>query len=459
MIVPCQPHHASFLADESRLSGNCSSLSFPETEEEVAGIVREMAAGGTNLTVQGGRTGICGGAVPLGGHLMHLGKMNGWSGPETTPDGETLLRAQAGMTLEELERVVETLDGPGELFFPPDPSETTATLGGIAATAAKGMRAHRYGETAGYVRSMTVIDGRGETMEVPGKSAFWGSEGILGIVTALTLRLVAAPAEIWGVCLFFGDRGDACSFGEEMLREGPAGTAVLEYLDRASLDLLQEAKPAMAKIRELPDIPGCADAMIYTEIHAGSEEAAMEAAEELLERATRHHADPDLAWAVSTPRELRRLRTLRHAAAEAALQRVGTAHRKDPRIVRLGAEWFLPGAAMESVIGECQRDMDREDLAGCIAGTVAGNQFQVSLFPQDYAGYERGQALLKHWARSTRQGGGSAYHQHGIGKLRRDLFLQTADPERIDRLRALKDTHDPAGILNRGTLINASLPE
>ncbi len=235
-----------YLRDESRLAGAADSLSFPVDEAEVRELLARFAAAATPVTVQGARTGIAGGAVPLAGHVMSLSRMNRILGLRQVR-GESILAVQPGVLLQDLD-VFAAARG---LFLPPDPTERSASLGGMSATNASGARSYRYGPMRRHVRSLRVVLSDGSTLalrrdqaagsggvrahgrsfrlendsgrviegRLPGyrmpavKNAagyharddmeiidlFIGSEGTLGVITEIEIALAAAPA---------GDLGD-----------------------------------------------------------------------------------------------------------------------------------------------------------------------------------------------------------------------------------------------------------
>jgi D-lactate dehydrogenase (cytochrome) len=148
-----QPDFVDYLRDESRLIGSAEQIAFPKEEQEVLSLLASTAARGQLVTVQGARTGICGGAVPQGGAVFNLSRMNRVLAIRRDPDREGfVLRVQPGVLLSELNdwlaqrelpvtswdgeslQALEALRAADPLFFPPDPTETGASLGGMAAS-------------------------------------------------------------------------------------------------------------------------------------------------------------------------------------------------------------------------------------------------------------------------------------------------------------------------------------
>ncbi|MGM9538490.1 MAG: FAD-binding oxidoreductase [Candidatus Onthomonas sp.] len=188
----------------------------PRSTQEVSAIMKVCYEHGIPVTPRGMGTGLVGGAVPLfGGVVMDLSKMN----RILAYDMENMVvKVEAGVLLNDL---AEDAAGKG-LLYPPDPGEKFACLGGNAATNAGGMRAVKYGCTRDYVRAMTVVLPNGEITHmgatVSKSSAGYslmnlmiGSEGTLGIITELTLKVIPAPKCVASLIIPYEDLDSALS--------------------------------------------------------------------------------------------------------------------------------------------------------------------------------------------------------------------------------------------------------
>ena len=143
-----------YLRDESRKTGTADSISFPLNEAEIADAVRWAAANGQCITTQGARTGLTGGAVPSGGHILNLSRM------KTITDRDDLI-VQPGVTLDEIRAHLKSR---GNVFFAPDPTETTATIGGMASCNASGARSFRYGATRESILAARLVLADGDVI-------------------------------------------------------------------------------------------------------------------------------------------------------------------------------------------------------------------------------------------------------------------------------------------------------
>lgn len=103
-IKPFTDEFEEYGRDESRSSGEASSISFPTSEDEVRAILRQLHADGVSVTVQGARTGLAAGAVPHGGHILNTSRMNRYLGLRCDDEGRFLLRVEPGVVLSELRK-------------------------------------------------------------------------------------------------------------------------------------------------------------------------------------------------------------------------------------------------------------------------------------------------------------------------------------------------------------------
>lgn len=458
--------YAEYIRDESQFTGEAKSISFPRSEEEIRSILRELRAQGIPVTAQGGKTGIVGSGVPLGGHLMSMTDFSQVLDFSET-NGKYLLTVEPGLRLTELKQALARLGGPVRLFWPPEPTETSATVGGVAATAACGIGAYAYGDTKRYFEAARVIlaDGavreirRGEHfLTVDGQrldelDAFLGSEGMLGIFSALTLRLLPCPAEQWGIAFFFKTEREAWAFADGLqgnpLPPEAAKVTAAEYIDGGSIRLLEERKKLLSKLNNVPPIDPDFDAMVYLEI-AGEESGIESVAEILMERALQCGSDPDRAWAVSGEQELEALRTFRHAVPETVNLAVEENHRNHPEITKLSTDISFPGKMFSQVMGwyaECLRDLNP---AHCIFGHIGENHVHCNLFPENLSEQEQCEAWMRWVLREARGFGGCIARENGIGKVKRSWMPK--DDTELMRMHALKKIYDPDGFWNPGNM-------
>lgn len=220
--------------------------------EEVSAVMKYAAANNIPVTPRGQGTGLVGGSVALfGGIMIDLSGMNRFL--ELDQENMTLT-LEPGVLLMEVGKYVEDHG----LFYPPDPGEKTATIGGNISTNAGGMRAVKYGVTRDYVRGLQVVLANGEIVELGGKvvknssgyslkDMIVGSEGTLGIVTKAILRLLPLPKHKISLLVPFPDLPSAIRTVPSVIRASAIPTAV-EFMER---EVILAAEQFLA--RKFPD--------------------------------------------------------------------------------------------------------------------------------------------------------------------------------------------------------------
>ncbi|MGD9782571.1 MAG: FAD-binding oxidoreductase [Kiritimatiellia bacterium] len=500
-----QPAHADYLRDESRRTGRADRIAFPRAESEVLDALSEACALKMPVTAQGARTGIAAGAVPEGGLVLNLSHMD-----RIQVEGN-LLRVQPGATLAAIRAAV-----PPHLFFAPDPTETSASIGGMISCNASGALSFLYGPTRHHVLGLRVALLSGEVLDlrrgrdqadglrfrlgsVAGElpplrrpavknaagyfvepnmdllDLFIGAEGTLGVVTEATLRLLPAPGAVWGLMAFLPSTAAAVGF-VDALREGqrsglessdgsvlqPATCnlqpsaprlAALEYFDSNCLAFLREHADELATkgiaVPALPDGSAC----VYAEWHAPDAAKAETAVMAAAERLPGFGANPDACILADAPHDVEKLKLFRHSAPEMVNSTIDERRKIHPGLVKLGTDMSVPDTRLADVLAMYETDLAASGLEHLIFGHIGANHLHVNILPRHPADYDAGRSLYQKWAAQVIAWGGSISAEHGIGKLKRDLFRQMAGEAALARMRGLKKLFDPDGLLNPGTLL------
>ena len=509
-----QPAHADYLRDESRRIGRADRIAFPRTEAEVLAALAEARAAKMPLTTQGARTGVTGGAVPEGGLILNLSKMD-----QILAIGHGEMRVQPGSTLAAIRAAV-----PPGFYFAPDPTEPSASIGGMISCNSSGALSFLHGPTRNHVLGLRValpngdvVDlrrGRDQTAglrfrlgsvagELPPlrrpavKNAagyfvdpdmdlvdlFVGAEGTLGVVTEATLRLLPAPGAVWGLMAFLPSTAAVVGF-VNALRGGhksevrcpksevgkpatcnlqpetgclqpSAQLAALEYFDARCLAFLNEHADELASkgiaVPALPDGSAC----VYAEWHAPDAAAAESALMAAAERLPEFGADPDACILADNPHDLEKLKLFRHSAPEMVNSAIDERRKIHPGLVKLGTDMSVPDARLADVLALYEKDLAASGLEHLVFGHIGANHLHVNILPRHPADYDAGRALYARWAAQVIAWGGSISAEHGIGKLKRDLFRQMAGDAALAQMRALKKLFDPDGLLNPGTLFES----
>lgn len=216
---------------------------FPKDVSEVSEIMRFATRNKLPVTPRGAGTGLVGGCVPIyGGILLVSERLN----KLYELDKENLMATvDSGVRLRDFYNFVEK----GGLFFPPHPGDDSATIGGVIATSAGGMRATKYGIIRNFVRAIEVVLPNGEVLKLGGKflksssglnllQLFIGSEGTLGIITKATLSLMPIPKKIVTLLVPFSNVRNAVNCVTSILSNGLSLMA-MEFIDMDTIEFCE----------------------------------------------------------------------------------------------------------------------------------------------------------------------------------------------------------------------------
>lgn len=208
------------------VAGTPDAVAEVTSTEQAAAVVKLCAEAGVPVTVRGAGTGQAGGSVPVsGGVVLSLKAMDQIL---EFDEAARTLRVQPGILLQDVKAEAEKRG----LYYPPDPGEKTATIGGNAATNASGPNAVKYGTTRDYVAALTVVraDGNAEALSGADLESVIGSEGTLAVITELTLKLIGKP-KADAILLFPFMDTETCLNAANALLAKDYAPAVVEYMD------------------------------------------------------------------------------------------------------------------------------------------------------------------------------------------------------------------------------------
>lgn len=514
LIRAFAPGDEEYLRDESKKTGHAESISFPETHGEVREILARLYETGTPVTVQGSRTGLAAAAVPFGGHVMNLSRMDKVLGMRREND-RFYITVQPGVILQKLNKSIaarsfltdtwseesqETYKAftktPVQMFTP-DPTESTASIGGMVACNASGAKSYRYGPTRGHITALrgVLADGRsislkrgeyfaqGLTLTIPTEdgsvlsvclptyqmpacknaSGYYchgdmdaidlliGSDGTLAVLTEMELALLPTPALTWGVTAFFPTQAQAVSY-TKLLRQVPDGIAAIEYFDSFALDILRQQKAESTAFAGLPFLPEEYSCAVYTELHVSSEDQAYGLLEILSACCVQAGGDPEMTWVATSDSDRDMLHFFRHAVPESVNMQVERSKRLYPEITKVGGDLAVPDEAFEALLNLYDTTLAQEGLLHAAWGHIGDNHIHVNILPRDMDEYSRGKALLARWAAEVSAMGGAVSAEHGVGKLKAPFLEKMYGTEHIHQMAAVKAAFDPKGMLGRGNL-------
>lgn len=488
-----------FLRDESKMEGKADFVAFPSTTDEVSVLMKWAAEENLQVTFSGGRTGIAGGAVPAGGLLLSLAKMKSIGKLNRTEAGELTIRCSAGILLSELETHL-TIEKTGA-FFPPDPTETSANIGGMIACNASGAHTFAYGPTRKYVKAITVVLANGEILNIErgqfhadgdnsfifhsasGSQAncripsykqpltknaagyysgdkmdlidlFIGSEGTLGVITEAELMLLPKPEAEFN-CMFFTSSEKVAVELTKKLRENKnLNITAIEYFDPLALAMLRRKREKMGAASAIP--PGLpenpAAAGIY--IDATSSKADAPALAKAIHAAANSIADGRLLadWAAFDKDERERLRKFRHALPETVNSLIAERRKTTPGLTKLGTDMAVPDECLSDILAVYRKELDSNNLDYVIFGHIGNNHLHVNILPATMEQYKLGKELYMKFASRVLEMGGSISAEHGIGKLKKNFLAMMLGEKGIAEMKTVKQVFDPQNRLGTGTL-------
>jgi D-lactate dehydrogenase (cytochrome) len=348
-------------------------------------------------------------------------------------------RVQAGLT----HRTLNTHLRDQGLFFPVDPG-ADASLGGMCATRASGTNAVRYGTIRENVLGLTVVLADGRIIKTGGrvrKSAagydltrlFIGSEGTLGVITEIQLRLHGIPEAASAAVCQFESLGDAVETVIAVMATG-IPVARIELLD----DVQMAACIAYSKLEELQPL-----STLFFEFH-GTPASVAEQAQQAQDIATSCNGT-GFRWATDAA-ERNRLWRARHDGYWAALA-------LKPGHQGIATDAIVPISRLAEAILGAKEDIAASGLTAPIVGHVGDGKFHtVILVPPEPDGLERAWALDRQIVARALALGGSCSGEHGVGIGKREFLVQEHGEEALAVMRSVKTALDPTGILNPGKI-------
>ena len=418
------------------------AVALPRTTDEVSRILACANAHHVGVVPSGGRTGLAGGAVPLGGELvLSLARMRRMD--EVDVLGATV-RVQAGAVTEAVHQhcAAHGLSWPVDLA-----SKGSSQIGGNISTNAGGVRVIRYGLTRQWVLGLEVVLADGRVLELGGaleknntgldlRQLFIGTEGTLGVVTEATLKLTRPPAKVDVFLLGFADLARVLRVFREA-RRGPFAIHAFEFFTHATLARL------LAHRRLRPPFGEPSPCYVLLEVEAADELEPWFAA--LVEGGlvtdgvkAQHGAEAAALWA------------LREGLGE-GMAATGLAHKNDVA---------LPISELEAFCARLENTFEQRYPAWdiCLFGHIGDGNLHINLMkPEDLTRedfdrktVELDRALFE----LVREHRGTISAEHGIGLLKKPWLEFSRSPSEIAVLKAMKRALDPNGILNPGKIFD-----
>jgi len=346
---------------------------------------------------------------------------------------------QPGVTRKQLNEEIKSTG----LFFPIDPG-ADASLGGMCATRASGTNAVRYGTMRENVLALEVVTASGEVIRTGTKARksaagydltrlMVGSEGTLGVITEITLKIYPLPEAVSAAICWFPSIEAAVRTTIQIIQLG-VPIARVELIDQNTVRMVNVY--AKLGLREEP--------MLLMEFH-GSPASVKEQAE-LVQEIASDHGGNAFEWA-STPEERTRLWTARHNAYFAAIQ-------SRPGCRAISTDTCVPISRLADCLLDSVAEADASGIPYFLVGHVGDGNFHFGYLLDPEAPQERVVAEQLNHQLVTRALalGGTCSGEHGVGLHKMDFLVSEAGDGAVDMMRTIKRSLDPHNILNPGKI-------
>jgi D-lactate dehydrogenase (cytochrome) len=348
---------------------------------------------------------------------------------------------QAGVTRKQVNEAVKSTG----LFFPIDPG-ADATIGGMSATRASGTNAVRYGTMRENVLSLEVVTASGEVIHTGTRAKkssagydltrlMVGSEGTLGVITEITLRLYPLPEAISAAICSFPSIEAAVRTTIQIIQLG-VPIARVELIDHNTVRMVNAH--SKLTLREEP--------MLLMEFH-GSPAGVKEQAETVQEIASEHGGNA-FEWA-TTPEERTRLWTARHNAYFAAIQ-------SKPGCRAISTDTCVPISRLADCLLDSVKEADQSGLPYFLVGHVGDGNFHFGylLDPNKAEERETAEKLNHQLVARALSLEGTCTGEHGVGLHKMDFLVTETGAGAVDMMRTIKRALDPKNIMNPGKIFS-----
>lgn len=479
----------NYLSDASNTKGYCDAVFIPENEADVKEIFKEAFNSKTPVTISGNRTGLTGAAVPFGGNVISTEKLN-----KVIDHDENKILVEPGLILSDLQKHLKEKG----LFYPPDPTETSCFIGGTVATNASGARTFKYGPTRNFVQSLEIILANGNIinlergkinakenlLEIKDESGFKyqisipeikmpstknaagyfckpnmdaidlfiGSEGTLGLITRIGLKVLELPESIISSVVFFPSEQNALEFVDEARNKSfysrnesdftNVDAMALEFFDANALRFLQNY---------FNKIPSDAKAAVWFE-----QDCRINLQENILDKwikiISNHNGDLDNSWFALTQKEFDEIVSFRHAISEKVNENI---YRNNFR--KLGTDVAVPDQKFPSFYNQIKNLVSENKLEFVAYGHIGNSHIHLNMLPENEKEFELGKKIYKEISLLAITNGGTFSAEHGVGKNKTEYLLKMYGKENIQKMKNLRKVFDPEMILCKGNMFSETL--
>ncbi|MDR3071081.1 MAG: FAD-binding oxidoreductase [Endomicrobium sp.] len=476
----------NYLQDCSGVCGaNADFVAIAEAEHDISEFLVEMSKSDTSVTVAGALTGNTASGLAFGGAVLSLEKLNKIGKIDKIDDKNAVIAVQAGARLNDIKLEVYKAGW----MYPPDPTESSSSIGGNISTNASGGRGFKFGSTRDYIKALKVIFSDGSSCFVergeycgnengkiifdtdkgkkqivlpkyhlpiiknaagyynyPGADlvdVFIGSEGTLGVIVEAVLKLIPRFTEVFGGIIFFKKRNDAYEFvnkvkdiSKKTRKQGlkdSINAMSLEYFDENTLHLISS---------DYPTIPRYAEAAIMFEqdvYEDNNQDILMEKWIEIIENCG---INLETVWFASNLIEQEHFRVFRHKIPERVNEMV-----KKTGIAKVGTDFAVPEGCLSNIVDFCDKEFKKVGAFNLTFGHIGENHLHANIVAVNDEEYKKCRQVYANIAQKVVELGGTVSAEHGIGKLRHVFLKKMIGEEGFKEMAKFKSMFDNYGIL------------
>lgn len=463
---------APYLKDASNYSnGFAEKIIVPEKLDE---FVEFMECNKLPITIAGAGTGMTGSRIPNSGLVVSLELFN-----DIILFDEGFIDVGPSVSLKELNDYLDL----NSYMYPPNPTESLASIGGMVSTNASGSRSYKYGVTRDYVieadlifpNGKTILLKRGLKISEPLKFSdgqkikfpdikyrspctknaagyyiapnmdwldlFIGSDGTLCVFTRIRLKLIPSPATFISGVLFFRSEEECWSLVDLIKKSNNnlIDPCSLEYFDQRSLNRLRS---------KFDNIPLKAKAALFFENAIEKQADYAISLNAWFDFLTRKSVLLDESWFSQSPKDTKRFHEFRHAIPVLVNEENSRLGR-----VKIGTDMAVSDAYFFEMLNYYKDELELSKIDFVIFGHLGDNHLHINLFPDDNQ-LQKAQTLYNKLVTQVLKWNGTVSAEHGIGKLKKNYFLQMVGDSSINELKTIKKLFDPLLILGKGNIFD-----
>lgn len=473
----------SYLKDAANIEGICEKVYFVENDDELSALIRDCNQSGERITISAARTGLTGGSIPNEGVLISTEKMNKIISIDQS--SKTAI-VQAGVTLNEFQSEVIKK----KLFYPPDPTEVNCTIGGTVATNASGARSFKYGSTREFVNSLKIVLPTGNKITLKrgeyflnGTEAdfnfennvnlafsipkytmpnvkhaagyfvkpdmdlidiFIGSEGTLGVVTEIELKLIDLPQNVLSMIIFFENEENVFTFVDELrektnFKDDILDLREIEFFDKNALSLLKEDYPNI--------LPNAAGAVWIEQVYCDEdEEKLFMTIDEII---SKHNGNNENLWFAINEKEREELKKFRHQLPLKVNDIISSRG-----LIKVGTDTSVPNYNFLEYYHFVSNLIKENNIEFVVYGHIGNSHLHFNMLPTTKDELKLCRDLYAVICKRAVELEGTISAEHGIGKLKVKYLLDMFGEDSITEMAKMKKKLDPKMILNIGNLFD-----